>query len=96
MRSPQQGHHGIIGVAVDDIAGGGDAVWEQAITKLKSVSLSDTGKWERRNSAIEKSRKQLRSMRVKLPANIKSLDFVPLGKLRKEHSGDANEVEKMP
>ena len=36
------------------------------------------------------------SMRVRQPAYIKSLDFVPLGKLRKEQSGDANEVEKMP
>ena len=60
LRSPQQEYHGIDGVAVDDIAGGGDEVWEQAITKLKkNVSLSDTGKWERKNSAVEKSRKQL-------------------------------------
>ena len=29
------------------------------------------------------------------PAYIKSLDFVPLGKLRKEQSGDANETEKV-
>ena len=35
LRSPQTGHHGIIGVAVDDIAGGGDDVWEQAISELK-------------------------------------------------------------
>ena len=35
LRSPQQGYHGIIGMAVDDIAGGGDEVWEQAITKLQ-------------------------------------------------------------
>ena len=33
-------------------------------------------------------------MRVGQPAYIKSLDFVPLGKLRKEHSGDANSSEK--
>ena len=32
-------------------------------------------------------------MRVGQPAYIKCLDFVPLGKLRKEQSGDANEVE---
>ena len=31
LRSPQQGYHGIIGVAVDDIAGGGDEVWEQVV-----------------------------------------------------------------
>ena len=35
LRSPQQGYHGIIGVAVDDIAGGGEEVWEKAITKLQ-------------------------------------------------------------
>ena len=34
------------------------------------------------------------SMRVGQPAQIKSLDFVPLGKLRKEQSGDANVNEK--
>ena len=34
------------------------------------------------------------SMRVGQPAYIKSLDFVPLGKLRKEQSGDANVSEK--
>ena len=34
-------------------------------------------------------------MRVGQPANIKSLDFVPLGKMRKEQSGDANETEKV-
>ena len=35
------------------------------------------------------------SMRVGQPAYIKSLDFVPLGKMRKEQSGDANETEKV-
>ena len=34
LRGSQQRYHGIIGVAVDDIAGG-DEVWEQAISKLK-------------------------------------------------------------
>ena len=33
LRSTQQKYLGIIGVAVDDIAGGGDEVWEQAISK---------------------------------------------------------------
>ena len=41
LRSPQQGYHGIIGVAVDDIAGGRDEVWAPS---SKKVSLSD-GKW---------------------------------------------------
>ena len=35
------------------------------------------------------------SMRVGQPAYVKSLDFVPLGKLRKKQSGDANEAEKV-
>ena len=34
-------------------------------------------------------------MRVGQPAFFKSLDFVPLGKMRKEQSGDANENEKV-
>ena len=33
-------------------------------------------------------------MRVGQPAHIKSLDFEPLGKLRKEQSRDATEIEK--
>ena len=28
LRNTQQKNHGIVGVAVDDIAGGGDEVWE--------------------------------------------------------------------
>ena len=43
LRSPQQGYHGIIGVAVDDIAGGRDEVWEQAISKRKRFTF---GHWE--------------------------------------------------
>ena len=35
LRSPQRGYHGIIRVAVDNVAGGRDEVWEQAITRLK-------------------------------------------------------------
>ena len=34
-------------------------------------------------------------MRVGQPVYLKSLDFVPLGKMRKEQSGDANETEKV-
>ena len=34
LTSTQQKYHGIIGVDVDDIAGGGNEVWEQAISKL--------------------------------------------------------------
>ena len=34
-------------------------------------------------------------MRVGQPVYLKSLDFVPLGKMRKEQSGVANETEKV-
>ena len=44
LRSTQQKYHGIIGVAVDEIAGGGDEVWEQAISKLKQRFTF--GHWE--------------------------------------------------
>ena len=44
LRGSQQRHHGIIGVAVDDIAGGGDEVWEQASSKLKKRFTF--GHWE--------------------------------------------------
>ena len=44
VRGSQQKYHGIIGVAVDDIAGGGDEVWEQAICKLKK--RFKFGHWE--------------------------------------------------
>ena len=82
-------------MAVDDIAGGGDEVWEQAISKLKQRFTF--GHWE-----VEKgkfcSREVVQgadgSLRVRQPAYIKSLDFVPLGKLRKEQSGDATVNEK--
>ena len=95
LRGSQQRYHGIIGVANDDIAGGGDEVWEQAISKLKKRFTF--GRWE-----VEKEKFGSRevvqaadgSMRVGQPVNIKSLDFVPLGKMRKEQSGDANETEK--
>ena len=35
------------------------------------------------------------SIRVGQTAHIKSLDFVPRGKMRKEQSGDAKETEKV-
>ena len=44
LRNTQQKYHGIAGVAVDDIAGGGDEVWEQAISKLKQRFTF--GHWE--------------------------------------------------
>ena len=44
LRNTQQKYHGIVGVAVDDIAGGRDEVWEQAISKLKQRFTF--GHWE--------------------------------------------------
>ena len=50
------GYHGTIGVAVDDVAGGGDKDWEQDIAKLKQRVTF--GLWEVGNSAVERSHKQ--------------------------------------
>ena len=44
LRGSQQRYHGIIGVADEGIAGGGDEVWEQAISKLKKRFTF--GRWE--------------------------------------------------
>ena len=44
LRDSQQRYHGTIGVADDDIAGGADEVWEQAISKLKKRFTF--GRWE--------------------------------------------------
>ena len=38
LMGSQLRYHGLLGVAVDDIAGGGDEVWERAISKLKKRS----------------------------------------------------------
>ena len=73
-------YHGIVGVAVDDIAGGGDEVWEQAISKLKQRFTF--GHWEVGKGKIcsrEVVQAAYGSMRVGQSAYIKSLDFVPLG-----------------
>ena len=59
LRNTQQKYHDIVGVAVDDIAGGGDEVWEQAISKLKkrfTLGHWEVGKGE--NSVAERSYKQ--------------------------------------
>ena len=83
LRSTQQKNHGIIGVAVDDIAGGGDEVWEQAISKLKQRYTF--GHWEvgkRLFCSCEVIQIAHGSMRAGQPAYVKSLDFVPLGKLK--------------
>ena len=77
LRNTQQKYHGIVGVAVDDVAGGGDEVWEQAISKLKQRFTF--GHWEVRKGKLC-SREVVQAadglMRVGQPAHIKSLDFV--------------------
>ena len=73
----QQRYHGIIRVAVDDIAGGGDEVWEQAIFRLKKRFTF--GHWEvgkRKFCSREVTQGADGSMRVGQPAYIKSLDFL--------------------
>ena len=79
----QQRYHGIIGVAVDDIAGGRDEVWEQAISKLKKHFTF--GHWEVGKGKLC-SREVVQaadgSMRVGQLAYFNSLDFVSLGKMR--------------
>ena len=95
LKSTQQKYHGIVGVAVDDIAGGRDEVWEQAISKLKQRFTF--GHWEMgkgKYCSREVVQAADGSMRVGQPAHIKSLDFVHLKKLRKEQSRDANVSEK--
>ena len=91
----QQRYHGTTGVTVDDTAGGGDEVWEQAISKLKKRVTF--GHWEvgkRKFCSREVVQAADGSMRVGQPAFFKNLDIVLLGKMRKEQSGDANETEK--
>ena len=81
----QQRYHGIMGVTVDDVAGG------------SNFQAEETGHWEVGKGKFC-SREVVQaadgSMRVGQPAFFKSLDFVPLGKMRKEQSGDATETEK--
>ena len=95
LRDSQQRYHGILGVANSDIAGGGDEVWEQAISELKKRFT--LGRWEV-VKGIFGGREVVQaadgSMRVGQPVFLKNLDFVSLGKTRKEQSGDANETEK--
>ena len=88
--------HGLIGVAVD-IAGGRVDVWEQAISKLKQRFTF--GHWEVGQGKLC-SREVVQtadgSMRDGQPACTKSLDFVPLGKPRKEQSEMQIRLTKLP
>ena len=85
LRSSQQRYHGIIGLAVDDIAGGGDEVWEQAISKL--MKRFTFGQWEVGKGEFLQSRGRASSrwIHARWTARLYQ-DFVPLGKLRKEQS----------
>ena len=58
LRGSQQRYNGIIGVADEGIAGGGNEVREQAISKLKKRFNLVVGKWERENSVRERLYKQ--------------------------------------
>ena len=97
LRGSQQRYHGTIGVANGDIACGGDEVWEQAISELKKRFTF--GHWEvgkEKFCGREVVQAADGSMRVGQPAFFECLDFVPLGKMRKEQqSGDAKETEKV-
>ena len=91
----QQRYHGIVGGAVDDIAGGGDEVWEQAISKLKKRFTF--GHWEVGKGRIC-SREVVQatdgSMRVGQPAYIKCSGLCAR-ETEEGQSGDANEAEKV-
>ena len=84
LKGSQQRYHGIIGVAVDDIAGGRDKVWEQAIPKLKKRFT--LGHWEVgqgkfcSRDVVQAADGSTRVGQPAQPAYIKSLDFVPLGR----------------
>ena len=96
LRGSKQKYHGIIGVANGDIAGGGDEVWKQAISELKKRFTF--ARWEVRKGEFggrEVVQAADGSMRVGQPVCLKSLVFAPLGRMRKEQSGDANETEKV-
>ena len=84
LRSPQQGYHGIIGVAVADI-GGRDEVWEQSITQLKKRFTF--GHWEVGKGEILQSRGHPSSRWI--PSGSQ-----PVSRAWKEQSEDATEIEK--
>ena len=97
LRGSQHKYHGIIGVTVNDIAGGRDEVWEEAISKLKKRFTF--GHWEVGKETF-RSREVVRaadgSMRVRQPACIKSLDFVPSEKLGRNNREMQTRLKKLP
>ena len=69
---------------------------EQAISELKkrfTFGRWDVGKAKFGGREVVQAEDE--SMRVGQPVYLKSQDFVPLEKMRKEQSGDANETEKV-
>ena len=95
LRSPQQGYHGIIGVAVDDIAGGRDEVWEQAISKLKKTfHFWALGSGKGKNLQSRGRAAADGFMRVGQPACIKCSGLCAR-ETEEGQSGDANEAEKV-
>ena len=80
-RDSQQRYHGILGMANSDIAGGGDEVWEQAISELKRRFTFVRWKVEKGMfGGREVFQAADGSMRVGQPVLLKNLDFVSLGK----------------
>ena len=82
-------------MAVDDIAGGRDDVWERTISELKkrfTFGRSEEGAVKFGGREVVQAADG--SMRVGQPVILKYLNFVSLGKTRKEPSRDANETEK--
>ena len=96
LRDSQQGYHGVIGVAVDDIAGGGDEVWEQAITMPEKRFTF--GHWEvglGKFCSREVVQAADGSMRVGQPAYIKSRRPVCRGLLQSRfNKAQVSESEK--
>ena len=95
LRDSQQRYHGILGMANSDIAGGGDEVCEQAISELKRRFTFV--RWEVEQGIFD-GREVVQaadgSMRVGQPVFLKKSGFRLSRKIRKEHSGDANETER--
>ena len=80
LRDSQQRYHGLLEMANSAIAGGGDEVWEQAISELKKRFTF--GRWEEGQGKFggrEVVQAADGSMRVGQPVFLKNLDFVSLG-----------------
>ena len=95
LRGSQQRYHGIIGVAVDDIAGETKSGNRQLLGS-RNVSHLDVGKWERENSVAERSYKQQMDPCVLDNLSISRVwTFVPLGKMRNNREVQTK-LKKLP